>query len=474
MRPLLLSEIVSATDGKVLTAPDKAPSYGGSTLRIHQRVLRRRIKSISTDTRNIKKGDLFVAVKGANFDGHDFLLQAQKQGASAIIASKSPVGIKIPLIKVADTFKALGDIASYYRTKINAKVIAITGSNGKTTTKEMLCKILSSFGKTLESPKSYNNFIGVPLTMFMAEPVHKYVIFELGTNQKGEIPYLAKIVKPDIAVITNIGPSHLAGLGSISGVARAKASLFKYLKPSGVAITEYDNKLLKPYLKQLRNNIVSFGLDDRATIWAENISYKNNKLSFIVNGLYDCVLPVMGVWNISNALAALSVVYALGLDLKKACNALKSCRLPPMRMQKETVKGITLINDAYNANPLSTAGLVDELGLMRPKGRKILVFGEMKELGKYSSRYHSEIADRIKDSRLDEVILVGEETRFTEKRLKENKFTGIVFSFKSAVEISDKLSIRLKKGDIVAFKGSRGVGLDKVLERIKSSLKRNR
>jgi UDP-N-acetylmuramoyl-tripeptide--D-alanyl-D-alanine ligase len=472
MRLLLLSEIISATGGKVLYQSAKTPSYGGSTLRIHQRVLRRRIKSISTDTRNIKRGDLFVAIKGANFDGNDFLLQAQKQGASAIIASKSPVGIKIPLIMVKDTVKALGDIASYYRTKVNAKVIAITGSNGKTTTKEMLCKILSSMGETLESPKSYNNFIGVPLTMFMVNPAHKYVIFELGTNQKGEIPYLANIVKPDIAVITNIGPSHLAGLGSIAGVARAKASLFKYLKPSGVAIMEYDNKILKPHLKGIKNNIITFGLDSNSDIWVTNVSIKNNGIEFLLNGLYKCFLPVMGAWNVSNALAALSVVYAFGLDLKKACNSLKNCHLPPMRMQKETVKGITFINDAYNANPLSTAGLIDELGLMRLMGRKILVFGEMMELGKYSVKYHREIADKISQAKLDEVILVGAETRATEKQLKENKFTGRVFSFKSAVEISDKLCIRLKEGDIVAFKGSRGVGLDKVLERIKSALKR--
>lgn len=455
MRPLLFSEILSATGGNAFNPTSRRLS----------------IKSISIDTRHIRRGDLFVAIKGNNFDGHDFIRQAEKSGASVILASKVPNRVKIPIIKVTDTIRALGDIASYYRTKINAKVIAITGSNGKTTTKEMLYKILSAQGATIQSPKSYNNFIGVPLTMFMVNPAHKYVIFELGTNQKGEIPYLAKIVQPDIAVITNIGASHLAGLGSIAGVAKAKSALFNHVKPAGSIVFEYDNKWLKSYLKSDKYNVITFGFNRHAIIRADKIVSSNHGLEFLVNVQHKCILPVMGAWNAANALAALAAARALGINIRQAINALKGFHLPPMRMERAIIKGITFINDAYNANPISTASLLDEIKLIQSQGRKILVFGEMRELGRYSTKYHWEIADKIKDAGLDAVLLIGKETLNTARRLKENKFKGNVFSFKSAEEISDNLSRALKRGDMVILKGSRGIGLEKVLERVKSAIR---
>jgi UDP-N-acetylmuramoyl-tripeptide--D-alanyl-D-alanine ligase len=478
MRVLRLSDIISSTRGKLLNRNVRTNGF--------------LIKHISTDTRSLKKGDLFVALKGANFDGHKFIPQAQKREASSVIVSVKPAQLsaKAPIIKVSDTTRALGDIARFYRRLVGAKIIAITGSNGKTTTKEMIYHILSKCGyKTVRSPKSFNNAVGVPLTMFSIDSSHKYAIFEVGTNHPGEIAYLAGIIRPDIAVITNIGASHLDGLGSLKAVAREKASLLKSLGKNGIAIIPSHNKLLAPYLKKAPYKIVTIP-PAKAKASSGGFRFKFGPIlrmghpiigsprtsrcpSGGERGKHQGYLPVMGACNISNAMAALVTVRALGINIKKAINALKSFHLPPMRMEKESAGGVTFINDAYNSNPQSASAIINEIKSIKAKGRKILVFGSMNELGSYSKKYHAGIADEIISARPDAVLAVGEETRITAQRVYE-KFprTGkIVLSyFSSAAQAGDYLGSYLKKGDMVILKGSRAVGLEETLKRAKRAL----
>ncbi|MBI4835309.1 MAG: UDP-N-acetylmuramoyl-tripeptide--D-alanyl-D-alanine ligase [Planctomycetes bacterium] len=455
MRALRLADIISCTRGNLLNR----------NIKVNGLLVRR----ISTDTRSLKKGDLFVALKGANFDGHKFIPQAEKGKASSIIVSVKPARLpaKVPVIKVSDTTRALGDIARFYRRLVGARIIAITGSNGKTTTKEMIYHILSTCGcETVRSPKSFNNAVGVPVTMFSIDAFHKYAIFEVGTNHPGEIAYLAGIIRPDIAVITNIGASHLDGLGSLKAVAREKASLLKSLGKNGIAIILPNNKLLAPYLKK--------ALYKTVTIPSARAVASSGGFRFTF-GKYHGYLPVMGACNISNAMAALATVRALGIDIKRAVNALKSFHLPAMRMEKESAGGVTFINDAYNSNPQSAAAAIHEMKSIDAKGRKILVFGSMNELGAYSKKYHAQIADEIISAKPDAVLAVGEETRITAQRIYE-KFprTGkIVLSyFSSAAQAGDYLGSYLKKGDLVLLKGSRAVGLEETLKRAKHALKR--
>lgn len=468
MLPLSLQEIINATKGKLLTSTPLA----------------QRIKGISTDTRTLKSGELFIALRGPNFDGHNFIKDALQHGASGIIISQPNFYLakrfkKIPFIKVTDTIKALGNLARFYRSKIKATVIAITGSNGKTTTKEMIYHILSRLpvprtGQTghhtvLRSQKSYNNFIGVPLTLLRIRPEHKYAILELGTNQKGEIAYLAQIVRPHLGVIINISEAHLEGLGNLREVTREKSSLFQYLAPPRIAIFNADNKrLVKPMLKSAEYKIWTFGTSRSADIKGTGLKIEPPTLEFIINKRFHCVLPVMGSWNMDNALAAITVARSLGLGIKDTIRSLKTFKLPPMRMEKESIRGVMLINDAYNANPRSVTLAIDEIERIESQGQKIMVLGDMLELGQYSKRCHESIADKISNSQIDILVAVGKEVRVTIERLIKLKAKPTFFHFDSANQAGDFLKNYVRSGDLVFLKGSRRIGLEEVIARLKS------
>src|SRR3989339_384780 len=322
MIPLHLYEIIKATKGRIIasnrnriyTAPFDIPSGG-----LCECVINR----VSTDSRTIKKGDLFIALKGDNFDGHNFIAKAIRLGASAIIASQIPKGIKnakTPIIKVRNTLLALGDIARYYRKQLTIPVIAIGGSNGKTTTKDMIAHILSKYYSVTKSPKSFNNFIGLPLTILAADARTQYLVAEVGTNQPGEIAYLSEILNPDIAVITNISATHLDGLKTLNGVFREESSLFRSLKQSATAIFDSDNKDLKRLSKYAEYKSVTFSVNGQSAIRAERIKVKPAGIRFSVSikngGRYDCFIPVLGSWNVKNALAGFTAVLNQGRNPK--------------------------------------------------------------------------------------------------------------------------------------------------------------
>jgi UDP-N-acetylmuramoyl-tripeptide--D-alanyl-D-alanine ligase len=401
------------------------------------------------------------------------------------------VKLGVVIIKVPDTLKALGNLARYYRNIVSAKIIAITGSNGKTTTKEMLAHILSGQGLTASSPKSFNNFIGVPLTIFSIGKKHRYGVLELGTNNPGEIAYLTGIVRPDIAIITNIAPAHLAGLKSVMGVAREKFSLFRALTPQGTAIFPGDNKILKRFTRNAEYNIETFSQTSKASIRALDVisskrgvvrllerselqptipgsnSLHSNcqRIEFKVissgRGKYPVRLSLLGNWNVDNALAAITAAKAVGVPVQDACRALSSFQPPAMRMQQEDINGITVINDAYNANPASVACAIGELSRMPSEGRKIFVFGEMRELGRQAEKYHRAVGRGIARSNIDALITVGKSTRWTLRALP--KGASLFRAYCNNVnEVIVRLKRILRKGDTVLLKGSRAVGLEKI------------
>ncbi|MBI5778735.1 MAG: UDP-N-acetylmuramoyl-tripeptide--D-alanyl-D-alanine ligase [Planctomycetes bacterium] len=468
--PLHLYEIIKATKGRIIaskknrifTAPFDVPSGDLCEL-----VIRR----ISTDTRDIRKGDLFIALKGEHFDGHNFIKKAVSQGASAIIASRIPKGIKStrpPIIKVKDTLLALGDIAVYYRKQLTIPVIAVGGSNGKTTTKDMIAHILSKKYAVTKSPRSFNNFIGLPLTILSVDEKSQYLVAEVGTNKPGEIDYLAEILKPDIAVITNISATHLDGLKTPDGVFKEESSLFKSLKNHAQAVFDSTNKGLKRLAKYAEYKSVTFSINGSSDIRADRIKVSPTGLRFAVSirngGHYDCFIPVLGSWNVKNALAAFAAVQHLGLKPKEICQALKDFQLPAMRMDKRIKNGITFINDAYNANPVSVGLVINDLSGMKTKGRKILVFGEMRELDRYSRRFHEAAADDIARSSIDMVVAIGPEARYTvNKLLRLKPRNKTVFYYATVDKSRPTLNKILKPGDTVLLKGSRANALEKII-----------
>lgn len=456
MSPLSINEIIKATQGKLLNKTARP----------------QRINGFSTDSRTLKKGDVFIALKGPNFDGHKFINAVIRRGASAIIASQKPkiINKNIPLIKVPNTLKALGQIAAAYRAKLHIPIIAVTGSNGKTTTKEMIYHILSGKATGIRSEKSFNNFIGVPLTLLAIRPRHKFAVLELGTNHRGEIAYLAKIARPDIGIITNVSAVHLSGLGSISGVAREKRSLFKHLNARGTALFNLDNPWLKETPKYAEYKIVTLGTTPKAQIYGTGFRTDHKSITFTVNKRLVCRLPITGRWNMDNALTALAAASAAGIKLSEGVKRLNTFQLPSMRMEQQCVRGTDFINDAYNANPLSVTLAIDEINQRKSLNRKIMVLGDMGELGPASSRLHAELGDKIKSTDINILITVGREVQATVSRLKQLRAPQTLFHFDSSIEAGDFLKTYIQKGDMVLLKGSRAMGLERIITQVKCSI----
>ncbi|MEW6026378.1 MAG: UDP-N-acetylmuramoyl-tripeptide--D-alanyl-D-alanine ligase [Planctomycetota bacterium] len=452
MIPLHLHEIINAVKGEI---------------RNYKPLL---IDHISTDSRTITKDGLFIALKGDRFDGHNFLTQAIKQGAAAVLVSRIPEDIKdaeIPVVKVKDTLLALGDIAGCYRRRLTVPVIAVGGSNGKTTTKDMIAHILSKKAIAAKSYKSFNNFIGLPLTIFSADRKTDYLVAEVGTNKPGEIKYLSKILKPDIAVITNISATHLDGLKNPEGVFKEESQLFRTLKSGAIAVFDPSNKDLKRLAEYAEYKSVTFGIDSDADVTARDVKTSQDGIGFTIfkgESHYECFIPVLGSWNIKNALAAFAVAQLLGLRPEDICRALKDFKLPEMRMDRRLKGGVTFINDAYNANPVSVGLAIDELSAMETAGRKILVFGEMRELGRYSRRFHEEAAGVIASSRIDLLIIVGKDTRYTANKLSRiGSWDKRMLYYETVYEAISSLKKILKPGDTVLLKGSRANALEKII-----------
>jgi len=418
--------------------------------------------SVSIDTRTMQAGDLFVAIQGENFDGHDYLEQAKQNGACAAIVSKD-INIDLPLIKVADTKKALAELAAWHRQQCNPKVIAITGSNGKTTTKEIVMSILSQTAPVLASQGNFNNDIGVPLTLLKLTTEHKYAVIEMGANHPGEIAYLAELAMPDVALVTQVAPAHLEGFGSIDGVAKAKGEIFSTLSEQGTAIFNADDDYYS-YFKVMTesNNQLTFALHAYAEVMAHTIQLNpEGKTEFILwlEGKEVFIeLPLLGLHNVLNALAAAAVAYALEIPLEYIKAGLEAMKPYPGRLAPLTGKnGCRLIDDSYNANLVSVKAAIDVLA--NYPGETILVLGDLRELGEEGPEHHRMLGEYASEQGIDRLYTLGTLTRETAAA-----FGDEAQCFDDWKALSEELSKALTPEITVLVKGSQSMGMKRVVD----------
>jgi len=424
------------------------------------------VTGVSTDTRRLARGDVFFALK-ARRDGHHFVPQAFASGATAAVVSRM---VDVPpgkaAIVVDDTLAALGNLARWHRLNMPAAVIGITGSNGKTTTKEMLGCILSGAAATVKSPRSFNNAIGVPHTLFCLEPSDRYAVVEMGTNRRGEIGRLAEIARPEVGIVTNISATHLEGLGTITGVAEEKAALIEALPAGGLAVLNADDLRCRSFAERTSARVVTFGFSEGADVRAENLRATARGMHFEALGT-TFFIPALGRHNAANALAAIAVAVTLGLEPALIRDQLAAFQPPPMRMQMMQVGGITVCNDAYNANFESMLAAVREYARMAVPGRKVVVCGDMLEMGDRSKAVHQEIGRRIAQARFDLLLTVGTESLHTATAAAAEGMPECrIAHCLTTEEAGELLPGLLERRDTLLLKASRRIGLDKLLDAV--------
>lgn len=418
-------------------------------------------KGISLDTRSIKPNDLFIAIRGERFDGHDFIELAKQQGAAAAMVDHA-IDIDFPLLVVQDTRKALGELAKQHRQQFSIPIIALTGSCGKTTTKEMIRSILAEAGPVLTNFKNFNNDIGVPLTLLNLTAQHRYAVIEMGANHLGEIAYLTQITQPNVALVTNIGPAHLQGFGSMAGIAQAKSEIFSGLANEGVAIINADDKFTDVLQKaSAAFRRVNFGLAETCDFSASNIQVDaDGNASFLLhapNGKEMMLkLNLPGEHHVMNALAAAAATSQVGIELAQIKSGLEKTEAVPGRMLVSKTKlGMTLIDDSYNANPSSVAVALNLLAHY-PRQR-IFVMGDMGELGQNALNYHREMGQLAKNLHIDFVYTCGTLTQETAKAFGAN-----AKHFANHSELILALKRNLPKNATILIKGSRSAQMEKV------------
>ena len=433
------------------------------------------IRGISIDSRTINSQDAFIAIRGNNFDGHNFIEESIKKGASCVIkesrfkidAGSWMIGNrrKVALLEVKDTIKALGDIARYHRSKFDIPIIAVTGSNGKTTTKEMAAWILSKKYKVLKNEGTKNNQIGLPLTLLSLNNYHDIAVLELGTNHFGEIDYLARVCQPNIGIITNIGLAHLEYLHNLESVFKEKYTLIKNLQRPYVAILNADDGLLRKKIAGMSKKafILGFGVKNKSDFFAAHIRELNGKTEFLLQK-YRFTLNTLGVYNIYNASAAIAVARIFGIGLRSIASRLTTFHFPQSRLKLITLNKIKFIDDTYNSNPASLKHALDTLNNFKIKGRKIFVMGDMLELGRYNRLFHCRVGRDVAKV-CDVFISVGELSKLTAKAAValgfdiKNMFTCATCSEARDI-LLNKVSPRGK--DIVLVKGSRLMKMEEI------------
>ena len=417
--------------------------------------------TVSTDSRQLSTGALFVALTGPNFDGHDFITAARERGAVAALVSR-PVADPLPQLRVADTRLALGQLAAAWRSRFTGPLIALTGSNGKTTLKEMIAAILRVRGRTLATEGNLNNDIGVPLTLLRLNGEHDHAVIEMGANHPGEIAYLTGLAQPDVAIINNAGPCHLEGFGDVAGVARAKGEIFQGLRPDGVAVINRDDEYAD-YWAGLNpgRRIMDFGLDRPAAVRGEMLDSARNRFRLHAGGKQaDIELPVPGRHNVRNALAAATATLAVGATLEDVRRGLEGLHGVGGRLQRLPGRhGGAVIHDAYNANPASLAAALEAVGA--GPGRKWLVLGDMRELGPAADELHARSGSEARGAGFERLYALGEHSRAAVAAFG----TGGLH-FEGVDPLVAKLNDDLRQdGDspVVLVKGSRGMRMERVV-----------
>jgi UDP-N-acetylmuramoyl-tripeptide--D-alanyl-D-alanine ligase len=462
--PWTLSEILEATGGELLSG-DRMQEF----------------ENIGIDSRDIAARDVFVAIAGDVHDGHTFVNDVVQQGVSGLIVSQKksadlPVtdwqARQIACVAVADTTRALGDLAAYHRSRTNVPLTAITGSNGKTTTRQMTAQVVAQKYNTLATIGNYNNQIGVPLTLLRLTGKYEQAVVELGTNRPGEIARLTQICAPDIGVVTNVGPAHLEGLGSLDGVMREKEQLIEYLKAGGKAVLNADDHRVYQMASRTQREKLLFGLSKEAEVRATAVTERTGGTSFRLHLPQErllVALRVPGHFMVLNALAAAAVGYLLKLSAEDIKAGLESFEPVWGRMDIfQTANGIHIIDDTYNANPESMKAAITTLRTLRRNNRSLFVAGDMLELGDQSEALHKQVGAWAAAANIDKLLVTGDFANamasgaMSAKMKLADIFTG------TRDEIIDTLKQSLKAGDWVLIKGSRGARMETIVKGLKS------
>jgi UDP-N-acetylmuramoyl-tripeptide--D-alanyl-D-alanine ligase len=442
---------------------------------------RSNVRALSIDSRAIRRDDAFLAIPGKNFDGHDFIPQVIRKGVRCVIVQKGHRVTRpgpATVIEVPDTVRALGSIAQFHRRRFDIPVIAITGSNGKTTTKDMLAWILSGKRTTLKNEGTRNNHIGVPNTLLRLDASHRCAVIELGTNHFGEIAYLSGICEPTMAIITNIGPSHLEFFKDLPGVLKEKSSVFDSLREPRIAVLNTDDPLLRKEASRRQDRrgadqrtapfVVGFGIETACDFQARDIRRDGCGFTFVMHTGRALRLASLGSGNIYNALAAIAACRMLGVGYSTIASRLKSFVFPGGRLTIRSVGESCFIDDTYNANPLSMRQAMDALRHADRAGRRILVMGDMLELGAGSIGFHRD-AGKAAAASCDIFITVGKHALAAASAAARNGFdTANLFTCATAAQAKDILfhTVAVRKDDIVLLKGSRGMKLEQIIEQV--------
>ena len=434
--------------------------------------------NITTDTRKITPGALFVALKGERFNGEDFAAKAVEAGATGVLVSSAyqgPVDLPATIIQaVSDTQLAYQQLAGFWRQKFQIPVIAITGSNGKTTTKDMTASVLSAKFPVLKTQANFNNEIGLPYTLLQLNDLHQAAVVEIGMRGLNQISALAPFAAPSIGIVTNVGETHIELLGSIENIAKAKSELVEAIPSGGTVILNNDN----PYTAAMRDKasqgvkVITFGIDKDADIKADNLVSNDNNTTFqcrIGNDgpLCQMTIPMLGKHNVSNALAAVAAGYCLGLEPQEIARGLSELHMTGMRFECRKLGDYNIINDAYNASPMSMEASLSTLHQVTvAKGKRaIAVLGDMLELGHVAVAAHRKVGQQAAEAGASCVITLGEMGREIAAGAREAGLEQ-VYACDTHQQAADRLKALLKPGDTVLFKGSRGMAMEKIIDLI--------
>lgn len=438
----------------------------------------REISAVASDSRAVSPGSLFVALPGARTDGHLYLDQAFARGAAAaLVAREPPVPLPGPCLLVPDTRLGVGQLARYHRLKFSPTVVGITGSVGKTSTKDLTAAVLSVRYRVLKNEGNLNTEVGVPLTLFRLEASHQVAVIEMAMRGRGQIAYLADLARPHLGVITNVGESHLELLGSLEELARAKGELLASLPADGVAVLNGDDARARTLGRDFPGRVILFGLGEDCQVRGSRLrSRPEGGTSFRLNlggEEIPVTLPVPGRHQVANALAAAAVAWALGLLPEEIRHGLESSALSGMRMEVARWGGVVVVNDAYNASPASTSAALEALAEM-PGRRRLAVLGDMRELGERTVPGHREVGALAARLGVDLLVAVGEwSCHLARGAREEGLLPGKIFCCRSAEEAAPLVAGLTREGDVVLVKGSRAVGLEKVVAALRERLERS-
>ncbi len=449
---------------KELTLKQIADWCGG---KVSARFEHLRVSRMQSDSRKVRSGDLFVALKGAKADGHDFAETAINHGAVAALVSR-PISEKLPSIEVEDTLRAYGEIAAGYRKLTGVKVVGITGSVGKTTTKEMTASILEAVYHTAKTEGNHNNNLGLPMTIMDMPENTEVAVLEMGMNHSGEMEYLSDIARPDLAIITNIGTMHIEHLGTREGILQAKLEIMRGMPDDGAGVFNGDEPLLWNIRAIGKHKKYYYGIENHACdVTATDIVELDDGVRFVVHGFgqqFELFVPMLGRHAVYNALAATTVGLLLGVKPEQIQARFSSFHNTGMRQKIYVKNGVTIIEDCYNAGPESTEAALDVLAGIKTDGRRIAVLGDMLELGNRSAAEHYRIG-RLAVGKADLLLTYGEHS----VRTLTGAITGGMNPkntdhFDTHEDMAHMLKMRVSEGDVVLFKGSRGMRMEKVLQ----------